>query len=222
VTSTATYEGLIVQRYRLTRQLGAGGFGVVYEAVHVELGRLAAVKILDPGYARHPEMVGRFHREARLAAAVKHDVIIDILDVGTLATGEPYIVMEHVSGRSLAEELEADGPLALARVRSVFEPLYAAVAAVPAIRDAVTDILFTALQDTAARWNDLAALLEMLMPVEDAEHGTEIVRLVTPVFLCLAASISPFASVHFIACVEPHPTTPPIHVPGPKTSTAEC
>jgi WD40 repeat protein len=89
----------------IRQELGRGRFGVVYEAVD-ELDRLVAVKVLKPHLAADPRERARFEREARKAAAVRHDHIATVLQVGQ-ATGPtlPYLVMEHLGGETLADRL---------------------------------------------------------------------------------------------------------------------
>lgn len=91
--------------YRLVRQLGAGGMGVVWHAFDPQLRRHIALKHIHAGTG-HPEAVARFQREARLAARLRHPGIVAVHDVG-VADGRHYIAMEYVEGRTLAEALAA-------------------------------------------------------------------------------------------------------------------
>jgi eukaryotic-like serine/threonine-protein kinase len=86
--------------------------GRVYLAVHPGIGRQAAVKVLTPGDAADPQIVGRFITEARAANAIRHPNIVDIYDSGVLDGGTPYIVMEYLEGETLTQAL-ARGPVAL-------------------------------------------------------------------------------------------------------------
>ncbi len=103
-------------KYRLVRELGAGGMGAVYEGVHVEIGSRAAVKFLNPRYFGDPEAASRFQREARAAAAIGHDAIIGIYDLGRTPAGLPYIVMELLTGQPLGDRLHDHGPLEIPMV----------------------------------------------------------------------------------------------------------
>src|SRR5262249_47542385 len=93
-----SYENTVVLNYGLVRQLGAGGFGTVYLAEHVELGRKAACKILKRELVGHADAVERFFREARAACAIGHRAIVEIENFGRLTDGEPFYLMEYVAG----------------------------------------------------------------------------------------------------------------------------
>ena len=99
-------------RYELGAVLGAGGMARVYAATDLVLGRQVAVKVLDPALARDPQYVARFAREARTAAMLPpHSGIVAIYDSGQDQTAV-YIVMELVTGHTLAHQIAAHGPLA--------------------------------------------------------------------------------------------------------------
>ncbi len=100
---------IIAGRYSLVRLLGDGGMGAVYKAEDNVLRRFVAIKLLHPAAAANPAAVERFLREAQAAASIGHPNIIDILDFGE-ADGKPYLVMEYLRGRSLADAIHTDGP----------------------------------------------------------------------------------------------------------------
>jgi serine/threonine protein kinase/WD40 repeat protein len=86
--------------YRVEREIGRGGMGVVYEAVHLTLNRRVALKVLPvqgPGQARQLE---RFLREAQTAAGLHHTNIVPVFDVGQVH-GTPYYAMQFIDGRGL-------------------------------------------------------------------------------------------------------------------------
>src|SRR3954447_25413716 len=103
--------GNTLGRYELGDELGEGGMATVYRARDRELRREVAVKVLFPHLARRPEIVRRFHREARAAAALEHPNILRIYDVGGDDDDPPYIVMELVRGRTLLQEVEQRGAM---------------------------------------------------------------------------------------------------------------
>jgi serine/threonine-protein kinase len=112
VKKRAVQAGDVVGRYELVEEVGEGGMATVYRARDRELRRDVAVKVLFAHLAKRPDIVRRFHREARAAAALDHPNILRIYDVGG-AEGEdpPYIVMELIRGHSLLGEIEQRGPM---------------------------------------------------------------------------------------------------------------
>jgi serine/threonine-protein kinase len=102
----------VAGRYSLVRLLGDGGMGAVYKAEDNVLRRFVAVKLLHPAAAANPAAVERFLREAQSAASIGHPNIIDILDFGQ-SEGKPYLVMEYLRGRSLADQLATEGTFSI-------------------------------------------------------------------------------------------------------------
>ncbi|MEM8708284.1 MAG: protein kinase, partial [Actinomycetota bacterium] len=97
-------------RYELLRHIARGGMADVYLARDELLGREVALKVLFPEFANDPNFVERFRREAQAAANLNHPNIVGIYDWGQ-ERGTYYIVMEHVSGRSMSDVLRSTGPL---------------------------------------------------------------------------------------------------------------
>jgi hypothetical protein len=99
-------EEMIAGRYRLERRLGLGGMSTVRLAFDTNLEREVAVKLLAEHLAEDDNFVSRFRREALAAARLVHPNIVQVFDFGLDdATGQHYIVMEYVEGRSCAEIL---------------------------------------------------------------------------------------------------------------------
>ena len=96
---------MIGDKYRVERELGRGGFGVVVRAVHLTLDQRVAIKVLTEGEgstdAEFEEDAARFRREAKATAALKSEHVVRVLDVDVLDSGYPYIVMEYLEGRTL-------------------------------------------------------------------------------------------------------------------------
>jgi eukaryotic-like serine/threonine-protein kinase len=106
---------ILAEKYRITRFLGEGGMGTVYEAQHTIVGRRFAVKYLHAELAGEPESLERFRREARAAGALENENIVPVIDFGTASDGIPYLVMEFLVGEDLASLLRRDGPLSVVR-----------------------------------------------------------------------------------------------------------
>jgi serine/threonine-protein kinase len=114
VPSVPILPGEVVDgKYRIDRVLGVGGMGVVVAATHLRLEQQVALKFMLPEAMRHPRFVERFMREARAAVRLKSDHVARILDVSTLPSGSPYMVMEFLEGRDLADVLESSGRMAV-------------------------------------------------------------------------------------------------------------
>ncbi len=108
-------SGGVFGRYRLTRSLGAGGMGVVWQAWDEELQRTVALKMMREGEWGGPDSGARFEREARLAARLRHPGVVRVHDVGALQ-GRRYLTMDFIEGRTL------DAVLAEGRQARVADP----------------------------------------------------------------------------------------------------
>ena len=108
------HRDLVPGKLRIVRRIGAGGMGVVYEAIHLGLDRRVAVKVIHPQSSESAEARTRFFREARALAQLQSEHIVQVLDVDTLPEGDPYMVMEYLDGRDLRRELSKRGPLPVA------------------------------------------------------------------------------------------------------------
>ena len=97
------------RRYRMDAVLGAGGVGVVYRGTHTHLNRPVAIKVLHPHFGEIEDLRRRFEREAKALSTLAHPNIVAISDYG-IADGMPYLAMELLEGRTLAELLDGDGP----------------------------------------------------------------------------------------------------------------
>jgi len=85
--------GMVVDgKYRIERVLGVGGMATVYAATRLQIGDIAAIKVLSPESKAVPLAVARFQREVRAAARIKHPNVVSIYDFGTLPDGRAYMV----------------------------------------------------------------------------------------------------------------------------------
>ncbi|MFO0590756.1 MAG: serine/threonine-protein kinase, partial [Polyangiaceae bacterium] len=101
----------IAGRYRIERVLGRGGMGVVVAARHVHLGEAVAIKIPFARALMGRDLAARVLREGRAAARLRGEHIARVMDVGTLDSGEPFIVFELLRGGDLETALDARGTI---------------------------------------------------------------------------------------------------------------
>src|SRR5215472_5037601 len=111
-------------KYRMDRQLGAGGMGNVYLATHLGTTRVVAVKVIAPKWAADPHFLARFRREAQACGKLRHPNIVNVTDFG-IAPGPrgriPYLVMELLDGETLSSFLETHPRPALAFVADLLD-----------------------------------------------------------------------------------------------------
>jgi serine/threonine protein kinase len=105
---------LIGGKYRVTGLIGEGGMGIVLAAVHDDLERDVAIKVVRHELLQNDDVIERLLTEAQIAACIRSEHVTRVLDVGRLANGSPYLVLERLEGRDLAGILDESGPLELA------------------------------------------------------------------------------------------------------------
>jgi tRNA A-37 threonylcarbamoyl transferase component Bud32 len=110
---------LVADKYRLSRLLGRGGMGAVWEGVHSTLGTRVAVKFIEAEYAGSAEARSRFDNEARAAARLRSKHVVQVYDHGVMPDGRPYIVMEFLAGEPLDARLDRVGRLTPADTASI-------------------------------------------------------------------------------------------------------
>lgn len=135
--SMTSLLGQQIGNYRITRELGRGGMGVVYEAVHNAIGYRAAVKVLGAKIAtdpKHKVYVSRFLDEARAVNLIQHPGVVRIFDMGETADGTLFILMEFLEGQTLHARIlagrEGRGPrLSLLQSMRIIRQIAQAMAA---------------------------------------------------------------------------------------------
>jgi serine/threonine-protein kinase len=101
-----TVGAVVADTYQVTRLLGRGGMGSVWEASHLRLpGKRVAIKVLHADIAADHEALARFRREAEIATRLGHPNIVEVHDFNTLPDGKPYLVLELLVGESLDSRL---------------------------------------------------------------------------------------------------------------------
>jgi hypothetical protein len=124
-----TLLGTTIGSWRVARLLGAGGMGRVYAAVQPQIGARVAIKVLKREMAADELVVERFFNEARAVNLIKHEAIVDVIDLGQLPDGAPYIVMEFLEGASLGTILRREKKVAQGTLARIVGEVLAALEA---------------------------------------------------------------------------------------------
>lgn len=118
--------GSVLGPYLLVRQIGQGGMGEVYEAMHRGLEKRVAIKVLHMRFGDDPIARERFHREGRAAARVRHPNAVEVFDCG-IERGIAWLAMEYLEGETLLDTIDREGVLATTRLVDLMLPVVAAV-----------------------------------------------------------------------------------------------
>lgn len=171
--------GQRIGNYEVTKKLGEGGMGAVFEAVHTQIARQAAIKVLLPQYAADPHVAQRFLNEARAVNLIDHPGIVEIFDMGRLPDNSTYIIMELLRGETLSHRIERRGgrlmvPEATHLLRQLAAALTAAHAAGVVHRDLKPDNIMI-VRDTTDASGERAIILDFGIAKlnEPDEQGTE-------------------------------------------------
>jgi serine/threonine protein kinase len=118
-------------KYRIDKQLGAGGMGNVYLATHLGTTRVVAVKVIAPKWAAEPRFLTRFQREAQACGRLRHPNIVNVTDFG-IATAPggatPYLVMEFLDGQTLSDFQKANPQIGLPLIADLLDQIALALA----------------------------------------------------------------------------------------------
>ncbi len=120
----------IVGSYRVVKEIGRGGMGVVYEAVHTVLPRRAAIKIMHGDLRRQPGMATRMVQEAGILEDIRHPGLVRVYECNLLPDHRPWIAMELVEGETLASRLHYADTLPAAEVATLLAEVADVLAAV--------------------------------------------------------------------------------------------
>jgi eukaryotic-like serine/threonine-protein kinase len=106
---------ILAGKYRVDERLNEGGMGTVYRGTHVLMEKTVAIKVLRPSLAADEKIVARFSREARAASKISHPNALSVTDFGEAEGGIVFLVMEYLSGRTLKDVIQSEGPMPLER-----------------------------------------------------------------------------------------------------------
>jgi serine/threonine-protein kinase len=170
---------ILHETYRIEAELGRGGMGCVYAATHTRLPRRVAVKVLTE--TKEPQALQRFRREAEICSQIGHGNIVEVFDFNQL-DGQPYIVMELLTGESLHQRLKREPilprPLLVQMVREIGKALAAAHAVGVVHRDLKPENVFLCREEGVERFKILDFGISKIMGAmslqtrEDALLGT--------------------------------------------------
>lgn len=165
---------LLAEKYRVEKEIGRGGFGIVLRARHLKLGQTVAIKVLTEGMWG-PEWasdVERFRREAQATAALRSEHVVKLLDVDVLPDGRPYMVMEYLEGETLHVATYRRGPLAVMEAVDIALQILAALSEAHSVgivhRDLKPPNVFLS---RAAAGSTLVKVLDFGVSKVGAEHG---------------------------------------------------
>ncbi len=119
---------VIAGKYHLRAILGSGGMGTVFEAQHTAIGRMLAIKILNPEWTQDPVAIKRFNQEAWAAGSIGHPNLCDVIDIGALPDGRPFLVMERLYGKTLCEHIDHELRLPVAETIDIVMQMLAGLA----------------------------------------------------------------------------------------------
>jgi tRNA A-37 threonylcarbamoyl transferase component Bud32 len=115
--------------YRITRLVGQGGMGAVYEGVQLRLERRVAVKLMARELSANAEAIARFRREAEVTSQLGHPHIVQVFDFGSAPTGEPYLVMEYLEGEDLEKRIARVGKMSAPAASHIIRQVASALSA---------------------------------------------------------------------------------------------
>src|SRR4249920_2593690 len=181
-TSKIPLGTVLVEKYRLSREIGRGGMAAVYEAENVHIGKRVAVKVLAAELTASTIVVERFLREARAAAAISSPYICDVYDSGKLEDGRPFLVLELLEGESLYERMtrvrQIDVPTTVRMVNQVARGLTKAHAAGIVHRDLKPENIFLTVDEEGELLSKILdfGLAKFYMPLDDGGPQARLTR----------------------------------------------
>lgn len=120
-------------RFRIVERVGQGGMGCVYKALHIEMDRMCAIKVLLPLAGSDESASARFRREAKMSSRIDSPNAVTIYDFGEAEAGQFYLAMEFIEGESLADLLKREKLLPIERVVSITDQIARALSAAHAL-----------------------------------------------------------------------------------------
>lgn len=110
----------VADKYEVISEIGRGGMSIVYKARHELMDRTVAIKMLQAGLVNDQTSIKRFQQEAQAASCLTHPNVITVYDYGLVPSGQPYLVMDYLTGESLSEVVLRDGYVVPLRAVTIF------------------------------------------------------------------------------------------------------
>jgi serine/threonine protein kinase len=124
---------LLDNRYRLVEKIGEGGMGSIYKAIHTEMGRTCAIKLLTAISTANEDAIARFKREAKMASRIDNPHAVTIYDFGEAEGGELFLAMEYIDGKPLSRLIADERVLPIERVLHITSQVAEGLAAAHAM-----------------------------------------------------------------------------------------
>lgn len=124
---------VLAERFRLVERIGQGGMGCVYKALHIQMDRPCAIKLLLPMAGDQESARARFRREAKMSSRINSPNAVTIYDFGEAEAGQFYLAMEYIEGESLATVLNREKLLPIERVLNITDQIARALSAAHAL-----------------------------------------------------------------------------------------
>ncbi len=121
--------GLRISTYSLLELLGSGSTSCVYSAIDSSSGETVAIKLLKQSFASDRSGVHFFQRQLNLLTELRHPNIANVREFGILSNGQPFIVLDYIHGRTLAQQLNSHGPISLLEAYRIFSKIAQALEA---------------------------------------------------------------------------------------------
>lgn len=221
-----------IASYRVLRERGRGGMGIVYEAEDMTLNRRVAVKVLTTSRLTDPKARERFVREARTAAGLQHDHIVPVYAAETPPDGPPFIVMPFIDGPTLALRLRQPPTMTFQDIAELIRQIADALTAIHSVgiihrdvkpgnillykgRAQLSDFGLALVTDTATTFDNFAGTPNYISPEqitrpEDIDARSDVYALGATLYECLTG-IPPFRGAPFDVvrmAVEDEPVPP--------------
>ncbi len=114
---------IIDGNFKVIGEIGSGGMGVVYRALHMIMQREVAIKVLRSDHNCEVEKLQRFRREARIISSLDHPNIVKVYAIGMVTDEQPYIAMEYLAGKQVSEIIGGEGPFPWRKALPLFKQI---------------------------------------------------------------------------------------------------